>query len=135
MFRQTTDFDAIQTLMYWVARIFGSLAGVLWAYLSPSIPFIAICVFAVLIDCITAIRLKRRLQKRYADSEQGNHTLDKAFDLQESTYWQTEGKAKLPHVIIIDTGKSQTISALEYLPRQEKGAPGSAKDIDILIFE
>ena len=72
---------------------------------------------------------------RYADSEQGNHTLDKAFDLQESTYWQTEGKAKLPHVIIIDTGKSQTISALEYLPRQEKGAPGSAKDIDILIFE
>ena len=73
MFRQTTDFDAIQTLMYWVARIFGSLAGVLWAYLSPPIPFIAICVFAVLIDCITAIRLKRRLQKRYADSE---HKID-----------------------------------------------------------
>ena len=73
MFRQTTDFDTIQTLMYWAARIFGSLAGVLWAYLSPSIPFIAICVFAVLIDCITAIRLKRRLRKRYANSE---HKID-----------------------------------------------------------
>lgn len=67
------NFDAIQTLMYWVSRIFGSIVGVLWAYISPSIPFIAICVFAVLIDCITAIRLKRRLQKRYADSE---HQID-----------------------------------------------------------
>ena len=73
-------------------------------------------------------------QVRYADSEQGNHTLDKAFDLQESTYWQTDAKATLPHVIIIDTGKSQTISALEYLPRQEQGAPGSARQVDVLIF-
>jgi beta-galactosidase len=74
---------------------------------------------------------------RYADSENdfGNHTLDKVFDLQESTYWQTERGAALPHLLVIDLGSDQQISAIEYLPRAEQGAPGSVKDFAVYIYE
>ena len=73
---------------------------------------------------------------KYADSENddGNHTGDKVFDLQESTYWQTERSAVMPHLLVIDLGSEQTISALEYLPRAEQGAPGSIKDYAIYIY-
>ena len=73
---------------------------------------------------------------KYADSEEenGNHTGDKVFDLQESTYWQTEKGASTPHLLIIDLGSEQTIHALEYLPRAEQGAPGSVKDFKIYIY-
>ena len=72
---------------------------------------------------------------RYADSEQGNHTLDKAFDLQESTCWQADSKAALPHLLVVDTGKSQTISALDYLPSQEQGTAYAAKSIRIYVYD
>ena len=73
---------------------------------------------------------------KYADSENddGNHTGDKVFDLQESTYWQTERSAVMPHLLVIDLGSEQTVSALEYLPRAEQGAPGSIKDYAIYIY-
>ncbi len=73
---------------------------------------------------------------KYADSENddGNHTGDKVFDLQESTYWQTERSAVMPHLLVIDLGSEQTISALEYLPRAEQGAPGSIKDYAIYFY-
>ncbi len=73
---------------------------------------------------------------KYADSEEenGNHTGDKSFDLQESTYWQTEKGSKVPHLLVIDLGKEQTVSALEYLPRAEQGAPGNVKDYRIFIY-
>ena len=72
---------------------------------------------------------------KYANSEnlQGNHTGDKAFDLQESTYWQTEKDASAPHLLVIDLGAEQTIKALEYLPRMEQGAPGSVKEFKVYI--
>ena len=69
----------------------------------------------------------------YADSEKGNSTLDKMFDLQESTYWQTEKGATFPHLCIVDMGKEMTISAFEYLPRAEQGAPGSVKGIKFFV--
>ena len=69
----------------------------------------------------------------YADSEKGNSTLDKMFDLQESTYWQTEKGANFPHLCIVDMGKEVTVSAFEYLPRAEEGAPGSVKSFKIFI--
>ena len=69
----------------------------------------------------------------YADSEKGNSTLDKMFDLQESTYWQTEKGANFPHLCIVDMGKEMTISAFEYLPRAEQGAPGSVKGIKFFV--
>ena len=73
---------------------------------------------------------------KYADSEEenGNHTGDKVFDLQESTYWQTEKGSPLPHLLVIDLGAEQTVNALEYLPRAEQGAPGSIKNYRIYIY-
>ena len=73
---------------------------------------------------------------KYANSEEenGNHTGDKVYNLQESTYWQTEKSASLPHLIVIDLGSEQTVSALEYLPRAEQGAPGSVKNYKIYLY-
>ncbi len=73
---------------------------------------------------------------KYADSEDmsGNHTGDKTFDLQESTYWQTEKRSKEPHLLVIDLGSEQTVTAVEYLPRAEEGAPGNVKDYRIYIY-
>ncbi len=82
-------------------------------------------------------RLSRdQWQVKYADSENevGNHTGDKAFDLQESTYWQTEKAADFPHLIVIDLGQESTVTALEYLPRMEQGAPGSMKEFKIFVY-
>ena len=82
-------------------------------------------------------RLSREPWKtKYADSEDeaGNHLGDKVFDLQESTYWQTEKGSSMPHLLVIDLGSEQTVTALEYLPRAEEGAPGSVKDYKIYLY-
>jgi len=82
-------------------------------------------------------RLSREPWKtKYASSEDegGNRLGDKVFDLQESTYWQTEKGASMPHLLVIDLGSEQTIKALEYLPRAEQGAPGSVKNYRIFIY-
>lgn len=75
---------------------------------------------------------------RYADSEDVdgvNRAADKSFDLQESTIWSTEKKAKFPHYLVIDLGENTTATALQYLPRMEAGAPSSIKDIKIYLSE
>jgi beta-galactosidase len=82
-------------------------------------------------------RLARdKWQTKYATSESlmGNHTGDKAFDLQESTYWQTEKGASLPHLLVIDLGEEATVTALEYLPRAEQGAPGNIGKFKVFIY-
>ena len=73
---------------------------------------------------------------KYADSENevGNHTGDKVYDLQESTYWQTQRGADFPHLLVIDLGSVQSLKALEYLPRAEQGAPGSIKQCRIFVY-
>ena len=73
---------------------------------------------------------------KYADSEEdnGNHTADKVFDLQESTYWQTEKGTPAPHLLVIDLGAVESVSALEYLPRAEQGAPGSVAQFKVYIY-
>lgn len=74
---------------------------------------------------------------KYADSEDvsgGNYMADKVFDLQESTYWQTDRRAKYPHVIVIDLGSEQTVTAVEYLPRAEQGAPAGLKDYRVYVY-
>ena len=72
---------------------------------------------------------------KYADSENenGNHTGDKVYDLQESTYWQTIKGAGFPHLLVIDLGGEETITGVEYLPRAEQGAPGSVKNYKIFV--
>lgn len=74
---------------------------------------------------------------KYADSEDadnGNHTGDKAFDLQESTWWSTTYGASMPHLLVIDMGTEQTIGALEYLPATGQDAAGLTKDYRIFVY-
>jgi beta-galactosidase len=74
---------------------------------------------------------------KYADSEdihRGNFTGDKVYDLQESTYWRTARKSPLPHLLVIDLGEVQTVSALDYLPRAEQGAPGAIKAFKVFVY-
>ena len=40
----------------------------------------------------------------------------------------------LPHLLVIDLGSAQTVSAMEYLPRAEQGAPGSVKDCKVYVY-
>lgn len=72
---------------------------------------------------------------KYANSENdnGNHTGDKVFDLQESTYWQTVKGTGFPHLLVIDLGSEQTVTGFEYLPRAEQGAPGSIKNYKLFV--
>lgn len=74
----------------------------------------------------------------YADSEEvrdGNHSADKIFDLQESTYWNTETGAQYPHQIVIDLGSIRNIGGIQYLPRMESEVPGAVKDFRIYLKE
>ena len=74
---------------------------------------------------------------KYSNSEdirRGNFTVDKTFDLQESTYWRTAKNAELPHLMVIDLGSEQTVTGIDYLPRAEQGAPGSIKDYQVFVY-
>ena len=74
----------------------------------------------------------------YADSEDtegGNRTADKVFDLQESTYWQTAAGVPFPHAVVIDLGATHTLSGLQYLPRMESAAPASIGNFRIYVKE
>lgn len=71
----------------------------------------------------------------YVNSQEtttGNHTLEKAYDLQESTYWQSSKKdtdvanTDTPKMII-DMGKSYNVRSIQYLPRMEQDTPGNIK--------
>lgn len=72
----------------------------------------------------------------YADSEDttnGNHTADKTFDLQESTYWQTSPSEPFPHYIIIDLGDIHILTGYQYLPRMEKNVPGGINRFKLYV--
>lgn len=73
---------------------------------------------------------------KYADSEEedGNHTGDKAFDQQESTYWKTQKGSSFPHLLVIDLGEVRTLTGLQVLSRTEKGSPGAMKDYKIFVY-
>ena len=73
---------------------------------------------------------------KYADSEEedGNHTGDKAFDQQESTYWRTQKGSSFPHLLVIDLGEVRTLTGLQVLSRTEKGSPGALKDYKIFVY-
>ena len=73
---------------------------------------------------------------KYADSEEedGNHTGDKAFDQQESTYWKTQKGSSFPHLLVIDLGEVRTLTGLQVLSRTEKENPGALKDYKIFVY-
>jgi hypothetical protein len=49
-----------------LTRIAAALAGILWCWIEPALPYARICVLAVLIDCLTAWRLNRRIRSTYS---------------------------------------------------------------------
>lgn len=72
----------------------------------------------------------------YADSEartHENHTADKLFDLQESTYWSSAVGAEFPHSVVIDMGREYSIGGVQYLPRMEQGAPESVRGFKVYV--
>ncbi len=80
---------------------------------------------------------REQWRKVYADSEDmaANHSADKIFDLQESTYWSAATQSAYPHTIVIDLGKPCTVTAIQYLPRMETNAPGSIKGYKIYVTD
>ena len=68
------------------------------------------------------------------DIDGGNHSVDKVFDLQESTYWQSRPGTGWPHLIVIDLGAERTVKAVDYLPRAEAGAPGSVARYRVFVY-
>ena len=76
----------------------------------------------------------------YVDSEEREKedgTAENAIDGQTANYWHTQWGAASPnhpHQLILDLGKSQTVSGFRYVPRQ--GAPDAAgriKDYRIYV--
>ena len=46
----------------YASRFFLFLVGAVWGLVEPTIPFAGICLFAILIDCLTAWRLGKRVK-------------------------------------------------------------------------
>ena len=73
----------------------------------------------------------------YADSEEitsANHAADKLFDLQESTFWQSQStgaKPGYPHQVVIDLGEQTSLSGFRYLPRSDGKKEGNIKDYSV----
>jgi beta-galactosidase len=74
----------------------------------------------------------------YVDSEERDKedgTAENAIDGQTANYWHTEWSAAQPdhpHQLVLDLGKSQTISGFRYVPRQGAG-DGRIKDYRIYV--
>jgi beta-galactosidase len=74
----------------------------------------------------------------YVDSEEREKedgTAENAIDGQTANYWHTEWSASQPnhpHQLVLNLGKSQTISGFRYVPRQGEGA-GRIKDYQVFI--
>jgi beta-galactosidase len=74
----------------------------------------------------------------YVDSEERDKedgTAENAIDGQTANYWHTEWGAtqpKQPHQLVLDLGKSQTISGFRYVPLQGTGS-GRIKDYHVFV--
>jgi beta-galactosidase len=67
------------------------------------------------------------------DKEDGS--AENAIDGQTANYWHTEWSAAQPnhpHQLVIDLGKSQTLSGFRYVPRQSAGG-GRIKDYRVYV--
>lgn len=69
-----------------------------------------------------------------SETLEGNHTADKAFDLQETTYWTTDASPSgLPDALVIDLGHDYTIGSLQLLPHSD--SQSTAKRYRIYVKE
>ena len=58
----------MQTLVPNITRLIAAAMGLLWCYIEPSLNYICVCFFALLLDCYTAWRLNRRIYSRYREA-------------------------------------------------------------------
>lgn len=54
-----------QTITYHITRYCFITIGAVTAWLQPAVPFLLVCTFAVLLDCLSAWQLSRRVKKKY----------------------------------------------------------------------
>ena len=50
-----------------LSRLAASCIGIIWCWIEPTVPFLAICVFAILLDCLTAWRCNRRIYAKFRE--------------------------------------------------------------------
>lgn len=58
----------MQTLVPYVTRFLAAICGLVWCYVEPSLDYIAVCFFALVLDCYTAWRCNRRIYSRYREA-------------------------------------------------------------------
>lgn len=64
-----------QNLMHntaYLSRAIAAVLGLLWVHIEPSINFITVCFFALIIDCYTAWRCNRRIYEHYREQIKKN---------------------------------------------------------------
>lgn len=52
-------------------KLIAALLGIVWASVEPTLPYAFLCVFAVLLDCLTAWRLNRRIKRLSPEATDG----------------------------------------------------------------
>lgn len=57
---------------FYVSRAIAAVLGLLWVHIEPSINFITVCFFALIIDCYTAWRCNRRIYQKYREEIKRN---------------------------------------------------------------
>lgn len=57
---------------FYVSRAIAAVLGLLWVHIEPSINFITVCFFALIIDCYTAWRCNRRIYAKYREEIKRN---------------------------------------------------------------
>ena len=56
-------------LFGYASRVVIFLAGAVWGLVEPTIPFAGICLFAILLDCLTAWRLGKRVKMQNPEAK------------------------------------------------------------------
>lgn len=57
---------------FYLSRAIAALIGLAWCLIEPSINFITVCFFALIIDCYTAWRCNKRIYSKYRDEIKRN---------------------------------------------------------------
>lgn len=58
----------MQTFLPYITRFIAAAIGLIWCSIEPSLNYIAVCFFALVLDCYTAWRCNRRIYDRYRDA-------------------------------------------------------------------
>lgn len=59
-------------LIYHLPRFIAAIGGIAWCYVEPSLNYVSVCFFALILDCYTAWRCNRRIYARYREAIKKN---------------------------------------------------------------